>query len=232
MCSYRIIPLLFLAATVLSGCGGYAAIDGRDDSVLFPSLRVSYPLLDEFYQEGQSDHALEADWSRGSGSAHQALDAYDTISFAGATLQWPAVVRQDFTLDVAQIDARFRFPRAARVFVEFLAGYRYTDLDLRLRSADISAQRFLRDGGVIGGVGIGSRLTNSLMLNLRMVLDLNGKQDRKMQSLDLSASYWLSPRAAITAGLRRWQYERNMTGASDIDLLVWQGLSAGLAFSF
>ena len=223
---------LALAVGLLTGCGtGFTSIDGRDNGVLFPSLRISYPIFDQYDLHGQSYYAVEAGVSRGKGVGRQALSPNEKISFAGTTLQGPADVRQDFTLDVADVALRVRFPREALFFMQVLLGYRYKDLDLNLQSGGFSAQQEFRNGGFAGGIGVGSRVTDRLMLELRFVLDFN-KHNGQMGSVDLTASYWLSPHAAITGGYRRWEYGRNSDFESAIDSLVWQGFCGGLAFSF
>jgi hypothetical protein len=53
-----------------------------------------------------------------------------------------------------------------------------------------------------------------------------------MKSTELMASYWLTPNVAVTGGYRYWKYQINRDNGSDINDLVWQGFSAGAAFSF
>ncbi len=231
---FPIIRTVILSLTVglLTGCGaGFTSINGRDDGVLFPSLRVSYPIFDQYDLHGQSYYAVEAGVSRGRGEGHQALSPTDEISLAGTILPGPADVRQDFTLDVEDVALRARFPREALFFMEVLVGYRYKDLDLRLQSNGLSAQREFRDGAFAAGIGVGSRVSDRLMLDLRFVLDFT-KNNGQLGSADFTASYWLSPYTAITAGYRRWEYGRYSDVESDIDTLVWQGFCGGLAFSF
>ncbi|MGE5172856.1 MAG: hypothetical protein ACM3MD_03410 [Betaproteobacteria bacterium] len=236
----RIFPrrllILLAAATVLAGCGpGYAPIKGEDKNVFFPSVRVGYPLFDHDNLHGLSDKALDVDVSGGRGNGHQTINAGETLSFAGATLSGPADIEQAFNLDVASAALRFRSPHDTPVFFELLCGVLYTDLDLRLQSAGFSVQQRFRDGGGIGGAGIGARVSDRLILDLRFVLDIipfNFDRLRVMQSLDLSASYWLSPNVAATGGYRHWKYSISRNGASDIDDLVWQGFAAGVALSF
>jgi hypothetical protein len=228
--------MLLAMATVIAGCGsGLTPVKGEDNNVFFPSVRVSYPVSDHDSLHGLSDKALEVDVSQGKGNGHQTLNAGEALSFGGTTLFGPVDIQQTFNLDVASAALRFRFPHDMPVFLELLFGVLYTDLDLRLQSGGFSAQRHFRDAGGIGGVGIGAHVSAHLVLDLRLVLDLvpfNIDRARSMQSLDLSASYWLSPNVAMTGGYRQWKYGIRGDGASDIDNLVWRGLAAGVALSF
>lgn len=227
---YFLLGLFLLGAAVIGGCGGYANISGRDNSVFFPCLRVNVPILDKDDMHGRSDHAVEAEVSRGKGAGRQSL-ASGALLFAGTTFSGPAEIHQDYTLSAADLLLRFRFPREAWSFIEFLAGLRYTDLDLRLRSGSLSAQGEFTGTNLASGIGMGFRLSDDLILDFRYVIDFNDREDR-MHSREVEVSYWLSQHMAMTAGYRQWQYSRSRPGESDINELTWTGFSGGLSFSF
>ena len=226
------LALLALTASLLTGCApGYSPIEGQDSRVLFPSVLVSYPIFDRNGLHGQSDYAVEAGVSHARGDAVQTLGSGEMISFAGTILQGPADVRQNFTLDEADVLLRARFPRQSFFFMQAMLGYRYKVLDLSLESGGLSAEQKIRNGGLAGGLGLGSRISDRLMIELYFLIDFNIDKGQ-MASGDLTASYWLTPNAAITAGFRRWEYSRSSDGESGINSLVWKGFSGGLAFSF
>ena len=140
-------------------------------------------------------------------------------------------MHQDFTLTAADLLLRFRFPRRARSFIEFLAGFRYTDLDLTLQSALSSAHDELTGLSPAAGIGMGFRFGDNLVLDLRFLADLDSTSG-VLRSRDLALSYWLSPSIALNIGCRQWRYDKRGDGESAVDRLVWSGFSGGLAFSF
>jgi hypothetical protein len=240
MADCRSVPFFYVfwlltASALLGGCGaGYTAIRGEDDNVFFPSLRVSYPLVMPSSRFGPGEAAVEADFARGRGTSHQALGAGETISFGGTMYAGPVDVRQNFKLDVASAAVRVGIPRNSPVYADLLLGVLYTGLDLNLQSGSQTAYKEFRDGGGIAGIGIGSRLTDRLMLDLRFVFEIipfNWTRARNMQIVDFQASYWLTQHVAVTGGYRRWKYQIDADG-SDVNALIWQGFSGGLAFSF
>ena len=238
------VVIASLAGGLLSGCGGaYKSISGSDNSAFFTSARFTHPLDEELFQplasgtSGTSetepalvavDHsaALDLELVRTKGRASESLLPGEQVNLNDTIITGPISFEEEFSLSMVSLAFRNRFFVHPRIYIDAFGGPLYLERDLRL---DSLARSKLSQMGLLLGLGAGWKITNRTTLDFRW-LPLAGTLDGFIKVVDLTATYWLTDHAGVSAGYRRWHYEEEPTG-SKIDLF-WEGYSAGLVFSY
>lgn len=236
------VMVVTLACGLLHGCGGvvYKSISGSDNSVFFPSARFTHPLYEEPFPSLASgtsgtsetlaavDHfsALDLELVRARGRASESLLSGEQVRLNDTIITGPASFEEEFSLNMASLSHRNRFFVHPRIYLDLFGGLLYIERDLSL---DSLARSKLTQMGLLLGIGAGWKITNRATLDFRW-LPLAGTADSGIKVVDLTATYWLTDHAGVSAGYRRWHYEEEPTG-SKIDLF-WAGYSAGLVFSY
>ena len=239
------VVVMSLACGLLNGCGGvvYKSIDGSDNSAFFPSVRFTHP-LDEAsflsFSPGAPDTpvtepapaavahsaALDLELVRTKGKASESLLPGEQARLNDTIITGPASFEEDFSLSMVSLTFRNRLFVHPKIYLDLFGGPLYVERDLTL---DSFARSKLSQMGLLIGLGAGWRITDRATLDFRW-FPLAGTADSTIKVVDLTATYWLTDHAGVSAGYRMWHYEEGPEG-SKIDL-YWEGYSGGLVFSY
>ena len=239
------VVVVSLACGLLNGCGGvvYKSISGSDNSTFFPFARFTHPLDQEPFPSvasgtsGTSETepapaavahsaALDLELVRTRGRASESLLPGEQVRLNDTIITGPISFEEEFSLSMVSFTHRNRFFVHPKIYLDLFEGLLYIERDLTL---DAFARSKLSQMGLVIGLGAGWKIMDRATLDFRW-LPLAGTADSNIKVVDLTATYWLTDHAGVSAGYRRWHYEEEQAG-SKIDLF-WEGYSAGLVFSY
>lgn len=227
-------------ALFLGGCASSPpaeTIRASDDRVFQPVARASISLSENQARpaQPQDGHAVEFGYSRGKGSATQALSS-GYISLGGRTYNAPATLSYDF--DARHVDVTYRF----RHFVgegpgfgfELLAGIAFSELDFVAQSGGVRATESLSSPGPQLGVGALWRLLPGTTLQARISGFYSGDDVGVTSAYryELFLSQVLMSNVALRAGYSGWRLESDRGEANSPIQVEFRGPVLGLEVMF
>ena len=240
--AWRATPLLLVAA-LLAACETIprTTIDAEDDSVLFPTGRISWQLEARDSEPAEDEPAaartrtaLELDVGYGSGESTQQLRDGQVVQVGGTALAGPGPILVSADLWNADLAGRMERLWPSGLGLGGRVGLRYSSLDLTLRSGsdyagasdgtDLSSLGFL--AGVEGFYEPVERLrlfvAGSLSWGLELSGVASGYEEITLSTLDLGAAWTLGRHVRLLGGWRRVGYEADSVEdyLSDLELVL------------
>jgi hypothetical protein len=210
-------------------CGGCntprTAIEGSDEPVYFPGLRITFSPA----RGGPADAdgtpgagrrpflALDVELSRAEADFDQSLAAGETIELDGVLFTGPATVAFDVELVRAALQIRGGL-RDERLYLGVSVGLACLDLDLEGRSGGSSSDADEPSPALAFGLELGWRALDRLRLYARAGTDAVLGNVGTLDQLELGAEARLARAVALAAGWREWELEVDDYSESDLDI--------------
>ena len=225
--------LLFIAlivwATILQGCVISEKIKGTDESVYFPSFRLSYNSSPP--QEKIHSFGFEVNASQGSGESSQRLGSWDDIRLGNTDFNGPTIVNSKFEISTLSAAVKWGIWIREKVGFEWMGGVGLTAVDLELTSAGLYEHENFLTLSPFTGTQITLRPLSYLSIYGRGGLSYWGPTE-SLFSRELGVNLSLTPSFSVFGGWRKQEYTDEMSSPkSDISLMM-AGPMAGLLLTF
>lgn len=235
--SARLLAGLF-STIVLSGCLSSTPIVADDPHVFLPSLRASVSLDDEKQpvSELQSGRAIEFEYARAKGHGDQKLaTGQDPIYYSGTTFIAPQQLRNDFSINYADISFRWRkFFKERSLGLEVNGGVGHTSMNLSVASPTLRASDHFGNYGPQGGVALIWRMRPSTSLHAR-VSGFVSSADTGIKDLvryELFVAQALGDNMALRAGYAKWAIDGDAGYAESNFQSTFSGPMLDLGWNF
>jgi hypothetical protein len=238
-------PLLLVAAGLLAACEAVprTTIDAEDDSVFFPTGRISWDLTSDapVQPPGEAQQVrartrtlLDIDFAYGSGESTQQVRAGQIVQVGSVSFPGPGPVDVSADLWNADLSGRLERRWPSGLGLGGRLGLRLSELDITLRSGspylNTSNSADLTSMGLLAGVEafyepvdrLRLYLGGSLSWGLELSGVASGYEDITINTLDLGAAWTLGKSVTLAGGWRRLDYEADSVDdfLSDIELAL------------
>jgi hypothetical protein len=222
--------LLALGSITATSCTYSEDLEGKDDDVLFPDLRVSWEavrtekagFISEVPASARGVHgslAVDFDLTYGEGKSSQDLDALETFEMDDLDVTGPARVSHDYDMWAWSFAARGGFWVEGFFGLEGLGGIAFEHLDVEAKSGGVRVSDNEIYGGPLLGAQISLRPFEWFTLFARGSITFGFFEDLyNLTSGETGISVTPHEHVSIFGGWRWWDLEVDREGEADIQL--------------
>jgi hypothetical protein len=209
-----------------------------DPHVFLPSIRASVSLDDDKQpvSEQQSGRAIEFTYARAKGHGDQNLSTgMDPIYYSGTTFTAPQQLKNDFSINYADISFRWRkFFKERSLGLEVSGGVGHTSMNLSVASLTQRASDHFGNYGPQGGVALIWRARPGTSLHARLSGFVSSADTgiKDMVRYELFVAQALGDNMALRAGYAKWAIDGDAGFAESNFQSAFSGPMLDLGWNF